>query len=115
MNISGILIQAKPHFVNDIIEQIKSNNFCEYHHNDELGRIIVTIEGKDTEEEINKLNLIKAIPQIIAADMLYSYSEDELIELRIGIEKTNQVPDWLNDPNIKADQIKYNGDLKRKY
>ena len=82
---------------------------------DEMGRIILTIEGKNTEEELVKLNHLKVLDHIITADMVYSYSEDELDELRENIDENKKVPEWLNDPNIKAEQIKYNGDLKKKY
>jgi nitrate reductase NapD len=61
------------------------------------------------------LNQLKRIEHIIAADMVYSYSEDELDELRTNIDNEQKIPDWLNDPEARAENIKYNGDLKKKY
>ncbi len=115
MNISGVLVQTKPDFVESLVKEIKESGYCEYHLHDEKGRIIVTIEGKNAEEELEKLNMLKRLDHIIAADMMYSYSEDELDELRNDLDKSNPVPEWLNDPNIRAEQIKYNGDLKKRY
>ena len=115
MNISGILVQTKPGFVEDLVLKIKQSGFCEYHLHDEKGRIIVTIEGETTEQELEKLNLLKRLDHVIAADMMYAYSEDELSELRSDLEKSKPVVDWLNDPNVDASQIKYNGDLKKRY
>ena len=115
MNISGILVQTKPENVQDVLSDIKAEKDWEYHLHDEKGRIILTIEGINAEEELKKLNKLKLIRNIITADMVYSYSEDELDELRDNIDNSAQVPAWLNDPNVKAEQIKYNGDLKKKY
>ena len=115
MNISGILVQTRPEKLSEVLTVIKSKDLWEYHMHDEMGRIILTIEGKNTEEELMKLNHLKVINHVITADMVYSYSEDELDELRENIVGNTNVPEWLNDPNIKAEQIKYNGDLKKKY
>ena len=115
MNISGILVQSNPKRVASLAKEIQEVDFCEYHHHDELGRIIVTIEEENTEKEIAQLKKLQAIKGVIAADMIYSYSEDELDELRDDIEKGGKIPDWLNDPNVDAKDIKYNGDLKKRY
>ena len=114
MNISGILVQTRPENTLGVIDRIKSNDCCEYHTHDEKGRIIVTIEGKNTEEEIGKLKLLQDLKNVIAADMMYAYSEDELNEIRDKLEGTSEIPDWMNDPNATAGDIKYNGDLTKK-
>jgi nitrate reductase NapD len=83
--------------------------------NDENGRIIVTIEGANTEEEIKKLKKLNAIPHVISAEMVFAYSEDELEQDRDKLEKIkDNIPEWLNDPNAKLRDIKYGGDLKGK-
>ncbi|RLD42593.1 MAG: nitrate reductase [Bacteroidetes bacterium] len=115
MNISGILVQTRPENLESVLADVKADNQWEYQLHDEKGRIVVTIEGKNTEEEMKKLKVLQTIKHIVAADMMYSYSEDELDELRSAIDNEGKVPNWLNDPNIKAEQIKYNGDLKRRY
>ena len=45
---------------------------------------------------------------------MYSYSEDELEQERSKLEHTTDLPDWLNDANATASDIKYKGDLKKK-
>lgn len=67
------------------------------------------------EEEILKLKKIQAIDHVISAEMMYSYSEDELDELKDKVEKDNSVPEWLNDENVKAEDIQYKGDLKKRF
>ena len=52
---------------------------------------------------------------MVADDMMYAYSEDELEEAREKLDANNDLPGWLNDPNAKAGDIRYNGDLKGKY
>jgi len=115
MNISGILVQTKPERVEGLVEEIKSSNYCEYHHHDELGRIIVTIEEENTEKEIEQLKGIQLLKGVIAADMIYSYSEEELDGLRDDIETGGKIPEWLNDPDADANDITYNGDLKKRF
>ncbi len=115
MNISGILVQTRPERVIGLVEEIKASDICEYHVHDELGRIIVTLEEVSTEKEIEKLKMLQKLKGVIAADMMYSYSEEELDGLRDDIEKGGEIPEWLNDPNAKAKDITYNGDLKKKY
>lgn len=114
MNISGILVQTRPENVLNVVEQIKNNECCEYHLHDEKGRIVVIIEGENTEEEINKLKFLKTFKHVIAADMMYAYSEDELEQIRGELDANNDLPKWLNDPNAKIEDIKYNGDLTKK-
>lgn len=115
MNISGILVQTRPENLEVVIAQIKENSCCEYHQHDEKGRIVVTIEGESVDEELNKLNQLKAFKKVIAADMMYAYSEDELEKARANLDANNELPSWLNDPNATAGDIKYNGDLKGRY
>ena len=114
MNISGILVQTKPENINIVINAIKENDFCEYHMHDEKGRIIVTIEGENVEEEIAKLKQLQALKGVVTADMMYAYAEDELNEIRDKLDANEELPSWLNDPNAKAEDIRYNGDLSRK-
>ncbi len=114
MNISGILVQTKAEHIEDVIGKIKSSNCCEYHLHDDKGRIIVTIEGENTEEEIKKLKELKAFKNVIAADMMYAYSEDELNGLREELDANTELPEWLNNPDAKIEDIKYNGDLTKK-
>lgn len=81
---------------------------------DEKGRIIVTIEGENVEEELKKLKVIEAIPHISSADMQMSYSEEELSRHMQVLENSDAVPKILNDKDVKVEDIVYHGDLRRK-
>jgi len=116
MNISSIVIQTSPEFTQGVVDILKEADFCDYHFQDEKGRIIVTIEGKGVEEEIQKLTRIQFMDHIVAADMSFAYSEDELNIERDKLEAAGgALPAWLNDENATKRDIKYNGDLKDRF
>lgn len=114
MNVSSIVVQTLPKFLPEVIENLKKSGVCDYHLHDEIGRIIITIEGSGVEEELKKLKVIEAIPHVISADMQMSYSEDELSKHMQVLENADAVPKVLNDKDVKVEDIIYNGDLKRK-
>jgi len=116
MNLSSIVVLTKPEHIEDVLAELKSSDDYEYHLHDEKGRIIVTIEGKDTGEEIKKLENLQSLQHVISADMVFAYSENELDQERKKLENSkDNIPDWLNDPDAKIRDIKYGGDLKGKF
>ncbi len=114
MNISSIVVQTLPKHINEVVESLKNCDVCDYHMHDELGRIIITIEGEGVQEELRKLKVIEAIPYIMSADMQMAYSEDELNSHLEVLENADAVPKVLNDKNIDVTDMQYNGDLKKK-
>ena len=114
MNISSIIVQTLPKYVDEVVESLKNCDVCDYHMHDELGRIIITIEGDGVQEELRKLKVIEAIPYIMSADMQMAYSEDELNSHLEVLENADAVPKVLNDKDIDVTDIQYNGDLKKK-
>lgn len=115
MNISSIVIQAKPLHVKEIVAICEASDFCDYHFCDEQkGKIIVTIEGENIDEEMAKMKKIEQIPHVICADMMMAYSEDELDSERAKLEQADVVPPILNDDTVELKDIVYKGDLKKK-
>ena len=114
MNISSIVVQTRPEFVEKVVEDLKKSGVCDYHLHDKKGRIIVTIEGEGVSEELKKLRVIEALPHVIAADMQMAYSEDELDEHMEILKSRDAVPKVLKDENVPVEEIVYNGDLKKK-
>lgn len=113
MNISSIIVQTTPQNVEQLANIFKKSDFCDYHLHNEAGYIIVTIEGEDTGVEIGKLKQIQSVPNVLSAEMHYSYNEEELDMLRENIADT-KLPDWLNNPDARAQDIRYGGDLKKR-
>ncbi|MFK5882114.1 MAG: chaperone NapD [Sulfurospirillum sp.] len=116
MNISSIVVQTLPKYLEGVVEELKSCGACDYHFHDESGKIIITIEGEDVSEELQKLKVIEAIPHVIAADMQMSYSEDELDRHMRVLENADAVPKVLDQDTTKIDPatVVYNGDLRKK-
>ncbi len=115
MNISSIVIQARAENIDKIVEIVKNCDFCDYHfHDASIGKIIVTVEGEDIDEEMKKVRQIEAIEHVVSAEMMMAYSEDELDRHREKLNQSEIVPSVLNDDNVKAEDIDYHGDLKRK-
>ncbi len=116
MNLSSVIVNTAPENTGDLIDFIKKNpDVCEYHLHDDKGRVIVTIEGAGVEEEVAKMQMIQKFPMVISAEMVFAYSEDELEKNRELLDSNEKLPEWLNDPNAKVSDIKYNGDLKGRF
>ncbi|MCG3709744.1 chaperone NapD [Aliarcobacter butzleri] len=113
MNISSIVVQTLPKNLEEVVKALKASGVCDYFMHDELGRIIVTIEGNGVQEELKKLKVIEAIPNVISADMQMAYSQEELDSHLEVLENSDAVPRVLNE-DVKPEDIVYNGDLKQK-
>jgi len=115
MNVSSIVVQALPKYIDGLIEEFKNSEICDYHlHDKETGKIIITVEGKDVGEEIGKLVKIQEMTHVIAADMMMTYQEDQLDEEIKSMEAEGFVPSMLNEEILDPRSITYNGDLKKK-
>ena len=114
MNISSIVVQTVPKFLDEVVESLKNSDACDYHMHDEKGRIIITIEGVDVSEELKKMKVIEMIPHVVSAEMQMAYSEDELEANMQKMENADLVPKMLNDDDIDPRDIVYRGDLKKK-
>ena len=115
MNVSSIVVQAPSKYIDELVEDFKNSELCDYHlHDKEKGKIIITVEGKDVGEEIEKLVKIQEMPKVMAADMMMTYQEDSLDEEIKTLNEQGLVPSMLNDDDLDIRDIVYNGDLKKK-
>ena len=114
MNISSIVVQTLPKFLDSVVKDLQECEACDYHFHDEKGRIIVTIEGSGVEEELKKLRVVENIKHVASAEMQMAYSADELEEHMDVINNAEIVPKMLNDESMDPKDIVYNGDLKKK-
>lgn len=106
MNYSGILVMARPESHTQVIASLNALEGVEVHQVDvATGRIVAVQEAEDIHAEIEGVKRIKAIPDVIMAEMVYHYLADdernyeamppELIEQQDGFE-TCAVPAYLN-------------------
>ena len=115
MNVSSIVVQARNEHISELVEYFKNCGFCDYHFHDEaLGKIILTVEGEGVDEEIKHFKSIQTTPHVISAEMMMAYSEDELDRERAKLTDKDPVPAMLEDEHLKAEEIRYYGDLKKK-
>jgi len=114
MNISSVVVQTVPKFLDKVVESLKNSDACDYHMHDEKGRIIITLEGVDVSEELKKMKVIEMIPHVISAEMQMAYSEDELEAHMEKLDNSDLVPKMLNDEDLDPKDIVYHGDLKKK-
>jgi len=115
MNVSSIVVQAPSKYIDELVEDFKNSELCDYHlHDKKKGKIIITVEGKDVGEEIEKLVKIQEMPKVMAADMMMTYQEDSLDEEIKTLNEQGPVPSMLNDDDLNVRDIVYNGDLKNK-
>jgi nitrate reductase NapD len=77
MNISGIVVKTAPEHLRNVLDNLKSSGLCDVFFHDETGKIIVTLEGRDTGEEVKKMKAILNMPHVLCANLAYSYCEEE--------------------------------------
>jgi len=80
-NISGILVVVPPHCVAAMTASLNSIPGVSVHYTEPgSGRIIITQEAETTSAEIDGLQRIKALPDVVVAELVYHYFEDETDE-----------------------------------
>ncbi len=77
MNVSSIVVRAKPAAVKSVMAALKKSGLCDVFFSDEQGRIVITVEGESVDGEIEKLKAIQNLPDVLAADLVYAFSDDE--------------------------------------
>ena len=95
MNVSSLVVKVLPENMEPALAALKGSGLCDIHANDpEKGAIIVTIEGKDVGEEMDKMRAIEKLPHILGAALVYAASEGES-DVNITKNKDHRVPEGL--------------------
>ena len=100
MNISSLVVKVLPANMEQAMEALKRSGLCDIHFHDlQKGTVVVTIEGMDTGEEMDKVKAIEKLPHVIGAAMVYAYSEAELNAAvkKIAEKPGNPIPDELKN------------------
>ena len=78
MNFSSVLIETEPHHLELLLTEISALPNTEVHFTDpDKGRIVVTLEAESVDDEVEELQRIKTLPQVLYAEMVYHYFENE--------------------------------------
>ncbi len=84
MAISGILVVVPKNRLSRVISSLKTVPGVSVHHTDpRTGRIVATLEADTTSAEIDGLQQIKALPDVLLAELVYHYLEQDTGEGRI--------------------------------
>jgi nitrate reductase NapD len=104
MNLSGILVVAKPERQAEVVGALNALEGVEVHQVDEAsGRIIAVQEAPDIHAEIEGVKRIKALPHVVMAEMVNHYIGDDAKEydsIPPELDEQEQacaVPAYLND------------------
>lgn len=100
MNISSLVVKVSPGSMDSVLAALSGSDLCDVHfHDQQKGTIVVTIEGQDVGEEMDKMKTIEKLPHVLGAALVYAYSEAELdAALRAIAERTGSpVPEGLKD------------------
>ena len=77
MNISSAVVKTHPDNLAAVKAALIESGLCDIHFEDELGRIVISIEGDDNADESTKLKKIADLPKVMSADFAYTYTDDE--------------------------------------
>lgn len=95
MNVSSIVVKTVPEHLQEVIADINAIDLCEVHFNDDEGKIVVTIEGENINDQMERMKKIQAIPNVVSANLSYSYTEEEVAAGLDQIMSSGNVPDML--------------------
>jgi nitrate reductase NapD len=77
MNISSIVVKTRPENLEALKVSLAESGLCDVHFSDELGRIIITVEGDDNADETKKLKAVQQLPHVVSADFSYTYADED--------------------------------------
>jgi nitrate reductase NapD len=77
MNISGVLVHAKPEKIDNVKEQLEAISGIEVHATTENGRLVVTIEQDNDRMIAETVVNFHNFDGVLSAAMVYQYSDDE--------------------------------------
>jgi len=84
VNISSAVVKTLPENLEAVKAALMASGLCEVHFSDDLGRIVISIEGDDDADESTKLKKITDLPSIASANFAYTYRDDETLEADSG-------------------------------
>jgi nitrate reductase NapD len=77
VNISSAVIKTLPENLMAVKAALVESGLCDIHFEDEQGRIVISIEGNDDEDESSKLKKISNMPNVASASFAYTYRDVE--------------------------------------
>ncbi|MDH5751449.1 MAG: chaperone NapD [Deltaproteobacteria bacterium] len=73
VSISAVLVGIAPGKTEAVKQTFGELPWVEVHHQDDTGRMVVTIEGESTDQVIGRLRELKSAPSVLYAEMVTHY------------------------------------------
>ena len=109
MNLSGIVVAVPPSRHEEAITALNAFDHIEVHQSDATsGQIVIVQEAETTQQEINSLKAIKALPMVTYAEMVYHYLAEEITQDNQDSEIGLFPPDDLDNHNLDKTLEKLN-------
>lgn len=77
MNISGVLVRARPENCSTLKQQLEQLEGVEVHATSDDGKLVVTVEASTDRTAADKVYQLQDMPGVIAASMIYHHFEDD--------------------------------------
>lgn len=77
MNLSGILVMARPENLLRVAAELNALPGVEVHQQDPVGRLVVVLEADKVRAEADGLRQIQAVPGVLMAEMVFHYFEED--------------------------------------
>ncbi len=79
MNISGVIVHARPERVDDVQHSLAAMAGVEVHAATDDGKLIVTVEDDDDRMLADTVMSLHNVPGVLSAAMVYHQFEDETL------------------------------------
>jgi nitrate reductase NapD len=94
MMVSGVLVVVPTKRLRSAMKTLAELEGVAVHHTDPgSGRLIVTLEAESVGVQVDVLDRIKALPDVILAEMVHHHFEDQ----RLPESRPGAVPEYLNE------------------
>jgi len=90
MNISGVLIRARPENCEKLKQQLEQVEGVEVHATTDDGKLVVTVEASADTTTADTVYKLQDMPGVIAASMIYHHFEDDTELEQEGSNETEQ-------------------------
>lgn len=77
MNLSGILVMARPEHLSGVVAELGALPGVEVHQQDPAGRVVVVLEADSVRAEADGLRQIQRVPGVLMAEMVVHYFEND--------------------------------------
>ena len=108
MSLAGILLIAAPAQGGAVRRALAALPWAEVHQQDDAGRMIVTVAAAHSEEGLERLKALKALPGVFSAELVIHCFEDEIAEP----PRPAAAMDALNDEDCGLPRRSYLSRLK---